>query len=84
MNFKWLTVPKTNETKEVEAVYLYEVRWRSRTGEYGSDTRPEVEGFVTQELADAFATSLRNAYKLLRTTSGTDVSVVTKKFNGTS
>jgi len=64
--FRWLTMPKSNETKDVQAAYLWEVRWRSRHGEYSSDVRDEVEGFTTLELADEFATSLGNAFKLLR------------------
>jgi hypothetical protein len=75
ITFKWLTVPTSNETKEVNAVQLWEVRWHSRHGEYHSDTRPEVEAFITKELAEEFATSLRNAYKLLRHTNGTGVSM---------
>lgn len=42
LSFKWLTVPETNATKQVEAVQLWEVRWKSRHGEYYSDTRPEI------------------------------------------
>lgn len=76
--FKWLTVPKSNETKEVPSAYLYEVRWDSRYGEYSSSTKPEVEAFTTSELAEEFATSLRNAFKLIRHTSGTAVSVQRK------
>jgi hypothetical protein len=76
MNFKWLTVPQTNETKEVEAAYLWEVRWCSRNGEYSSSVKPEVEGFTTEGLAQEFVTSLRNAFKLLKHTGlGTEVSV---------
>jgi hypothetical protein len=79
MNFRWLTMPKSNETKEVPTAYMWEVRWRSRNGEFYSDTRPEVEAFTTRELADEFVTSLRNAFKLLRHKgSGTEMSVKRK------
>jgi hypothetical protein len=75
--FKKLTVPLTNKTKEVEAVQLWEVRWTSRHGEYSSDTRPEMEAFTSPEAAHEFADALKNAFKLLRHTSG-DTIVVRK------
>lgn len=73
---KTLTVPATNETKEVEAIQLWKVRWQSRDGEFHANTSPEVEAFPTREEADNFADALRNAFKLLRHTGrGTGVSV---------
>jgi hypothetical protein len=75
MTFKWLTVPASNDTRQVEAVQLWEVRWESRYGKYSNDTRPEVEAFTSQDEADKFADALRAALVLLRTTSGTKVTV---------
>lgn len=68
MWFKKLTIPKTNETKQIDAVQLWEVRWMSRYGEFSSDTRPEVEVFTSEADAIVFAESLRNAYRLIRHT----------------
>jgi hypothetical protein len=75
MNWKWLFVPASNDLKKVEVVQLWEVRWMSRHGEYFHSTRPEMEVFTSAEAANAFATSLRNAFTLLRHTSGDSVSV---------
>jgi hypothetical protein len=63
---KLLTVPWSNETEEVEAVQLWEVRWESIHGDIGKRSKPEVEAFTSEEEAETFATSLRNATKLLR------------------
>ncbi len=72
---KWLTVPSTNETREIEVAQLWEVRWQSRQGEYGHDTRPEMEAFPTRQAADEFAEALRSAFALVRHTSGHTVTV---------
>lgn len=76
---KFLTVPETNATRQIEVAQLWEVRWRSRFGKYNGDTRPEVEAFASEEEAKAFATALRQAFTLLRHTSGTDVTVTKGK-----
>lgn len=72
---KKLTVPFTNATRETDAVQLWEVRWTSRYGEYHYCTKPEMEAFTSPEAADEFAESLRNAFKLIRHTDGTKVTV---------
>lgn len=72
---KKLTVPESNFVKDVDAVQLWEVRWRSRHGEFSSDTRTEVEAFPTEDEANAFATSLKNAFTLIRHTGKNYVSV---------
>ena len=58
---------KPNET--------WEVRWESRNGEYSSDVKPEIAAFTSKQEADGFANLLRESYKILRHTSGTQVSV---------
>ena len=75
LTFKWLTAPFTNQTREVEAVQMWNVRWQSRNGKYSGDVQPELEAFPTEAQAQEFATTLRNAFALLRHTSGTRVSV---------
>jgi len=79
MNFllKLLRVPASNEKKFVKAVQLWEVRWTSRNGEYSHCTQPELECFTDEATAKSFAESLRNAFELIRHTSGNNV-IVTK------
>lgn len=72
---KKLQVPASNETREIEVAQLWEVRWNSRTGTASWDVRPEVEAFPDEDAARQFALSLKNAYGLLRHTSGTIVTV---------
>ena len=68
-------LPVTNDTKEVDVVQLWHVRWRSRHGQFSSDTREELEGFPSLELANEFADSLKAAFKLLKHTSDTAITV---------
>lgn len=72
--FKWLSIP-TGETKEVKAYESWTVRWRSRHGEYNFEAKDECEVFTNEKDADDFAKSLRDAFKLIRHTSGNSVSV---------
>jgi hypothetical protein len=73
--FKKLTVPETNNTKEVDAIDLFYVEWTSRHGEMSFDIQPEVEAFTTREAADGFADSLRKAFALVRHTCNHHVKV---------
>lgn len=70
---KLLSIPTGQKT--VEATELHEVRWTSRYGEYSNSTQPEAEVFTSKEGAEEFAAALRNAFKLIRHTSGTTVEV---------
>ena len=72
---KKVEVPLTNATKLVDAIQLWEVRWYSRYGEWNGNISPELEAFPTEADALTFADSLRNAFKLIRHTSGTRVTV---------
>lgn len=74
-DFKKITVPETNATKEVDAIQLWEVRWDSRYGQYISDVQPEVEAFPSEEEANEFKEALVNAFKLIKHTSGNTVTV---------
>lgn len=69
----------TGDTKEVEAAELWEVRWMSRYGMYKTDVQDEIEVFFSEDDANAFADSLRKAFKLLRYSLGAGVSVKVKK-----
>lgn len=83
MNFPFWTkkieVPASNEIKEVDAIQLWEVRWTSRHGGFSGDTKPEMEAFPSQIQAEEFAQALRNAFKLIKHTSGNNVTVVKGK-----
>ena len=82
MFLKWLRVPSSHDTRLIEAVQLWEVRWESRSGKYLSDTQKEMEAFTSKQEAEAFATSLKNAFRLIRHTSGDSVSVRRGKSDG--
>lgn len=66
--FKKKSVPETNDTKEIEVVQLWYVRWESRHGSYSFDTKKEMEGFTSEAEAREFAASLNAANKLLKNT----------------
>ena len=75
MFFKKLSVPKTNETVQKETLVLWVVSWQSRQGAYSSDISKEFEAFSSEEDAKEFKISLENAFKLIRHTSGTKVTI---------
>ena len=68
---KKLTAPLTNETHQVDAVQLWEVRWRTYNSVYDfSRGVPQMEAFASETRALDFADSLRAAFKLTRNTLG--------------
>jgi len=75
LSFKKLFVHETNSTKEINAVQLWEVRWKSRYNEFFSGTQPEVEIFTDEQTARDFKQALEQAFRLLRHTSGTRVTL---------
>jgi len=77
--FKFLKIPVSNDIKEVRAVQMWEVRWISRYGSYHQDIQKELECFTSEEEAKEFATSLRNAFKLVRNTSEDQVYITKAK-----
>jgi hypothetical protein len=75
MWFRKQEVPKTNETKQVDAVKLWIVQWRSISNSYTDDDQychvaknVEICAFTTKQLADDFVLSLKNAMALLKDT----------------
>jgi hypothetical protein len=74
-NFRKKVVPAANDTKEVLVYEMWEVRWDSRYGSLSYDTQHEVEVFPSEQDARDFAVALKNAFKLIKHTSGTDVSL---------
>lgn len=75
---KKIDVPISNETKQVDAVEFWQVQWYSRYGNFHGDIEQENEVFTNEQAAKDFAESIRNAFKLLRFTSGTKVKLFKK------
>ena len=75
MLFKWIRVPKTNETIEVRAIKVWSVRWLSRINEFSSGSRPTAEFFTEEDTAREFYNSLVAAQKLLRITENLQITV---------
>lgn len=75
MIFEKKTVPLNNETKEVEVTALWAVRWQSRYGPFNSDVKDEAEFFPNEQDALDFKKALENAFKLIKHTSGNNVSI---------
>ena len=64
--------------KQQVSVDVYEawgVRWQSRHGGFSGDTKPEMRVFTSEKDAEEFADALRDAFRLIKHTSGTCVSV---------
>lgn len=74
IKLKKLLVP-TGETKKVDAIEVWTVSWWSRYNEYSFGVNKEFEVFISEGEAEDFAKSLRDAFKLLRYTSGTKITV---------
>ena len=76
MNFikKWLSAP-SGEIVQLEGVQTWQVRWLSRKGGGHYDTLPEVEVFTNYKDALHFKQQLEDAFKLIRHTSGTSVTI---------
>jgi hypothetical protein len=72
---KKLVVPQSNETVEKDVVQLWRVDWESRYGSFSNNTKKETEVFTSEEDAKAFKLSLENAFKLIKHTSGNQVSI---------
>ena len=51
-----------------ENMAKWEVRWKSRHGEYSGNVQSEVAAFTNRATAEAFAQTLRDAHKILRNT----------------
>lgn len=75
---KQIQIP-SGSTQQIEAVRSWSVRWKSRYTEFSDGFKDETEVFVDEELANNFADSLRQAFKLLRYKNGTEVKVEENK-----
>lgn len=81
--FRKITVPFSNETKEIDVPQTWVVRWQGRVGPYYSDLIPECEVFISEKEALDFRESLEQAMKLLRYSGpGTKVTIEARTENG--
>ncbi len=65
----------TNETKVVDAAKSWTVTWYSKNGEYSTNKEQENAVFLSIDDAEGFKKSLESAFKLLRYTYGTNVTI---------
>ena len=75
MWFKNKEVPVSNQTKTIQVFQTWEVRWTSRHGAYSVDTKQEVEIFLSEKDAKDFKESLGKAFRILKHTSGTEITL---------
>lgn len=68
--------------KDTTSVDTWEVRWESRYGAWYRNVSPEVRVFVSREDAEEFAKALKDAFRLIRHTSGTLVVVAKHNVGG--
>ncbi len=77
--FKKLIAPHTNLTRTLDSLQTWEVSWKSRSGMFSMDWKPETEVFITEAEATYFKISLESAFKLLRFTGAEGIKVTLKK-----
>lgn len=80
MNIKGYFI-RNEEKEELKVFESWEVRWNSRHGEYSSDTRPEAMMFPSKEHAEKFKEALVCAFKLIKCTSGTKVTIKGRNYD---
>lgn len=73
--FKKIIKAPSGESVELEGLETWMVRWTSRHGEFHSETKPQVQVFTNAEDAEHFAKSLRDAFALIKHSSGNTVVV---------
>lgn len=66
---------RNEEAMSVDVVETWEVRWESRYDDYVYGVKPEIRVFPSKQDAQAFAKALRDAFALIKHTSGHHVSV---------
>lgn len=76
MNFikKLLSMP-TGQTKTVDAAEVWVVSWKSRHGNFHSDTYRKAEAFFSNETANEFVQRLKDAQRFLGNTHSIDIRV---------
>jgi hypothetical protein len=76
MNWFKKSLP-SGETSDILIVKTWEVRWTSRSGQFHSDTRKELAVFTDETMANHFKQALEDAFKLIKHSSGTKVTIET-------
>jgi len=66
---------KMEQVKEVAAVKVWVIEWTSRNGSYAGNVEQQFQAFFTKDDAEMFAQSLRDAFNLIKHTSGNEVEV---------
>ena len=69
---------RDEKQQSVRVIECWEVRWESRYGQWHKDTKPEVRVFPSKKEAEEFRLALKDAFKLIKHTSGAEV-IVTKQ-----
>ena len=64
------------EAKEVDGAEVWMVSWKSRYGDYHSDTRRCAKAFLTENDANDFEKALEEAQNILQNTNDIDIQVV--------
>ena len=59
----------------VNEVQTWAVNWTARDGEYSHNRKPAMKIFTSETDAEAFASALRDAFKLIQHTSDTKVTI---------
>ena len=72
--FKKIFIP-SGKKESVTSYESWVVRWRGRFGQFHGDTQDECEVFTTQEDAEKFATQLKEAFKLIKHSSGDKIEI---------
>jgi hypothetical protein len=72
--FKKVVAP-SGEQKKLTALESWTVSWTSRYGSFDSDTEKEFEVFTSEKDAKHFKEQLEAAYRLLKHTSQTEVTI---------
>ena len=75
MKFLKNILVSNDEKEELKTYESWFVKWESRNGEFRGDVEPEATLFTSKEEAEKFAKQLREAFKLIRHTSGTNVTI---------
>ena len=66
---------RDEQQQSVDVLEAWEVRWTSRYGEFSGYTEKEARFFPNEDHAKEFKKALEDAFKLIKHTSGTQVSM---------
>ncbi len=78
-SFRSLFIRDKTPKELTTTMEVWTVEWRSRYGEYSTNLKAEHEAFTDKEEAIEFKEALEYAFKLLRHTSNTEVTICSNK-----